>query len=377
MKMLKNKTILAVDDTASNLDILVDFLEEYEVIDTVNGYEALEILEEEKIDLILLDIVMPEIDGFTVCEKLKNNPKTKDIPVIFITKKADEESLERAYEVGGVDYVTKPFRKKELLSRIHTHILLSEQKFLLQDLVNKQVEQIRHQDKILQQQSKLAAMGEIMDAVAHQWKQPLNVISINTDFLEVYSEDGETIALDKVLECVENTSNQIEHLVNTIDEFRKFLRPNKNLISINLKNMVDGVVQLVHDDFLKHQIEIKSDIKDDITIKCIENEFKHVILNIINNAKDAIIENTPQSREIHITLEKSDKYNLIKIKDSAGGIPQNIIGHIFEANFTTKAEGKGTGIGLYMSAQILKKIGADISVENINNGSCFTIFVRL
>ena len=115
---MDKKTLLLVDDAPANLDILIDFLDEYETIDTTEGNEALELAKTEKVDLILLDIVMPEIDGFEVCRRLKNDPKTQEIPVIFLTSRSDDESIERAYEVGGVDYVTKPFRKKELLSRI-------------------------------------------------------------------------------------------------------------------------------------------------------------------------------------------------------------------------------------------------------------------
>ncbi len=121
---MKNKTILVVDDTIANLDILVGLLSEYDVIDTASGREALDIVEEEKVDLILLDIMMPNIDGYEVCQKLKSNANTKDIPVVFITAKTDEESIERAYSAGGSDYVTKPFRPKELLARINRELQL-------------------------------------------------------------------------------------------------------------------------------------------------------------------------------------------------------------------------------------------------------------
>jgi diguanylate cyclase (GGDEF)-like protein len=121
---MKSKTILVVDDTIANLDILVGLLSEYDVIDTASGREALDIVKEEKVDLILLDIMMPDIDGYEVCQKLKSNANTKDIPVIFITAKTDEESIEKAYSIGGSDYVTKPFRPKELLARVKRELQL-------------------------------------------------------------------------------------------------------------------------------------------------------------------------------------------------------------------------------------------------------------
>jgi diguanylate cyclase (GGDEF)-like protein len=115
--------ILVVDDNETNIDILLELLgEKYDIIVAIDGFGALEIAQEEKIDLILLDIMMPEIDGYEVCKRLKADPKTEDTPVIFLTAKSDEDSIERAYDVGGIDYITKPFRPKELLARVNREL---------------------------------------------------------------------------------------------------------------------------------------------------------------------------------------------------------------------------------------------------------------
>ncbi len=116
--MVRTRTILAVDDTVANLDILLELLKDFDVIDAAGGEAALEIVTEEEIDLILLDIMMPGMDGYAVCRKLQENEKTKDIPIIFITARTDEDAIEKAYDAGGVDYVTKPFKPKELLARV-------------------------------------------------------------------------------------------------------------------------------------------------------------------------------------------------------------------------------------------------------------------
>jgi len=123
---MENRTILVVDDTISNLDILIELLHDYDVIDATNGKDALEIAEEEEIDLILLDIMMPDMDGYETCQKLKSNSTTKNIPIIFITAKSDEDSIEKAYEIGGIDYVTKPFKPKELLARVNRELQLQD-----------------------------------------------------------------------------------------------------------------------------------------------------------------------------------------------------------------------------------------------------------
>jgi len=128
--MVKNtnaKNILVVDDTETNIDVLLELLDnDYEILVATDGITALEILQEEEIDLILLDIMMPVMDGFDVCQKIRQNPKTQDTPIIFITAKSDESSIEKAYTSGGNDYVTKPFKAVELLARIQTQLKLRE-----------------------------------------------------------------------------------------------------------------------------------------------------------------------------------------------------------------------------------------------------------
>ncbi len=124
---MKTKNLLVVDDIEINIDILVELLsDKYEVTVALDGASALEIVEEEDINLILLDIMMPNMDGYEVCTVLKNNPKTMNIPIIFITAKIDEDSIEKAYEVGGVDYITKPFKPKELLARVKTQLTIQD-----------------------------------------------------------------------------------------------------------------------------------------------------------------------------------------------------------------------------------------------------------
>jgi len=124
-------TILIVDDTEINIDILVELLDGYDVLVALDGRSAIDIAKEEKLDLIILDIMMPHLDGFETCKLLKENEITKNIPIIFSTAKTDEESIEKAYDVGGIDFVSKPFKPKELLARIKTHL---KTKILIEDL---------------------------------------------------------------------------------------------------------------------------------------------------------------------------------------------------------------------------------------------------
>ena len=138
--MGKEITILAVDDSEINLDILVGILKKYDVIPALSGEEALEILQEEKVDLILLDIVMPEMDGFEVCRRIKADDRTREIPVIFITVKNSEQDIQQCFELGVVDYVAKPFNAIELLARVQTHVKLSSYQIRLEASVKEQAQ---------------------------------------------------------------------------------------------------------------------------------------------------------------------------------------------------------------------------------------------
>jgi putative two-component system response regulator len=161
---MEQKTILIVDDTETNIENLMVLLEDrYDLLATIDGNEALQMLEEENVDLILLDIMMPEIDGFEVCKRIKKNEKTKNIPVIFITAKTDEDSIEKAYEVGGVDYITKPFGAREVLSRIANHIALSEQQHYLEYMVNLKTKELQelNQELINTQKEIIYTMGTV------------------------------------------------------------------------------------------------------------------------------------------------------------------------------------------------------------------------
>ncbi len=138
--MGKETTILAVDDSEINLDILVGILKKYDVIPALSGEEALEILQEEKVDLILLDILMPKMDGFEVCHRIKSDERTREIPVIFITVKNSEQDIQKCFELGVVDYVAKPFNAIELLARVRTHLKLRNYQVRLEETVKQQAQ---------------------------------------------------------------------------------------------------------------------------------------------------------------------------------------------------------------------------------------------
>ena len=250
---------------------------------------------------------------------------------------------------------------------------------LNQDLAERieiEVNLSKQNQKRYEQQAKMAAMGEMMDAVAHQWRQPLNALSMMGDVLLDDYKDGEVNEL-YIENIIEDSQIQIQHMVNTLNEFRNFFRPKQEKENFGVKRCIQSVMLLVNDEFLKNNINITIENENEMLIYGNENEFKHLILNTINNAKDAFNEKNIKKRDIKINFNKDESSLHVEIQDNAGGIHSSIIEHIFKPEFTTKEEGKGTGIGLYMSSQIAQKLGGTLSVKNVDNGACFCLDIPL
>ena len=305
----------------------------------------------------------------------------KDITIEFIEKFLDEDyvDLKENLETLLTNYQRKSKRLDKIMEQsdkqqrklIKLNEELDEYKNHLELKVEEEIKKREEKEKMLLQQSKLASMGEMMDAVAHQWKQPINIINMQVDMINYDYEDG-LINQEYIDEFQSKVSSQVKHMTSTLNEFRSFFRPNKEVSEFNTKNMIDKVLLLVKDEFVKNRIKITINDIGNFNLIGVENEFKHLVLNIINNSKDAFNEHNTKNREIKINLLNDDTSNTIEIIDNAGGIPEHVIEDIFKANITTKEEGKGTGIGLYMSSQIAQKHNGSLTVNNIENGAKFT-----
>ena len=231
------------------------------------------------------------------------------------------------------------------------------------------------QDKLIMQQSKMAAMGEMIDAIAHQWKQPLNVINIGASELEMNLNFGFDIDDDMLRNLAKETQEQVVHLLSTLEEFRSFLRPDKPKEKIVISTMIKSVLILLKDDLVTNGIETEILGDMNLSFEVIVNEVKHVFINLMSNSKDAFKSNNIENRKVTFNIMEKKGFVSVEIIDTAGGIPSHVIDDIFKANVTTKEEGKGTGIGLYMSAQIAQKNNGDLSVKNVDNGARFTFNV--
>ncbi len=238
-----------------------------------------------------------------------------------------------------------------------TGIMLNDKKYLYaasRDISERKIveEQLRQKDILLYQQAKMASMGEMIGNIAHQWRQPLSIISSSVTGLNFKIQYGIDVEKNELSENLTKVNDTVQFLSKTIDDFQNYLKPKQNNEEFNIKDIIIKNFDMFGKAFSNNAIEIISDFED-IIINNNANEFLQVIINILNNAKDALKEHRETERFIFIKTYKENNNAIISIKDNAGGISEKIIDKIFDPYFTTKHNSQGTGLGLYMSYQII------------------------
>jgi signal transduction histidine kinase len=295
---------------------------------------------------------------------------------LFLQNKTDDIAVFKFQFYEPFNYIE--FEKKGIPKAIENDVDLDTFQNILKE---------QQKEKLLQQQSKLAMMGEMIGAIAHQWRQPLSIISgvllnIEDSFFE--NELDEEV-LQEELETAENS---LTYMSRTIDDFRNFFAPSKNKKDFYLEDSIINSVAIVFAQLKIHNISISLKSGDETIsdfhkknlngnqnkIFGYPSEFTQVILNLVSNAKDAIIENGISNGLIAISVERKGDEVSILVRDNGGGIPEKVLERVFEPYFTTKEEGKGTGIGLYMSKMIIEdNMGGVLSAKSIDGATIFTI----
>jgi PAS domain S-box-containing protein len=252
----------------------------------------------------------------------------------------------------------------------------------LEKRVEDGIEALNKNEKLLIQQSKMAAMGEMIGNIAHQWRQPLNIVSSYMMRIENrYYDDNLN---DEFIEDISDKINStLQYMSKTIDDFRNFFKPSKERVEFNILSSIEAIVSITMEQLKNNNIELNITTEDkSIKANSYQNEFKQVIINIVNNSKDAILKNREkglvQAGRIDISVKEHMGYVVIEICDNGGGIPKEIIDRVFDPYFTTKFEAQGTGLGLYMSKTIIEKnMGGLLTVSNKDNGACFLIKISV
>ena len=229
------------------------------------------------------------------------------------------------------------------------------------------------QEQILIQQSRFAAMGEMIGNIAHQWRQPLNALGLLLQNIE-YAYETETLDAPYIKQVIEKGNKLTTSMSRTIDDFRNFFKPNKSFEVFSFARAYESTIGMIGSSLSNNMIEIEENIDTSVCSFGLNSEFSQVILNILNNAKDVLVENKVQNKKITVSIYKDNKFSYLSIGDNGGGIKKDILSKIFDPYFTTKDEGKGTGIGLYMSKTIIQNnMHGSLSVENEEFGARFSI----
>jgi PAS domain S-box-containing protein len=304
-------------------------------------------------------------------------------------RKLIEEKLEKTlmemevsnweYKMLNQDLQQEVERRKTVESELKLQKeLLVELNENLESQVDIEVKKNREKDELMLLQSRQAAMGEMIGNIAHQWRQPLNAIGLMVYDLTDAFRFGE-LTLDYVDRSEKDIKSVLEHMSSTIDDFRNFFKPNKEKISFKLEDVIKTAVSFLDATLKNSDIRLITELDNNIVLFGYPSEFAQVLLNIINNAKDALTETRPQNPVIRISgINNNGMSAEVKIIDNGGGVPTTILHKIFDPYFTTKEQGKGTGVGLYMSKTIIERnMNGTIVARNTRNGVEFIITVPI
>ena len=359
--------ILIVDDIAKNIQILGNILsrENYEIAYAQYGEQALSILENQQIDLILLDIMMPGMNGFEVCRKLQEQPHTAEIPVIFLTAKADMESIVKGFECGGRDYITKPFNSMELLARVKTHLQVNHQKKQLQDLNDHLEEKVAERTKQLQEANKKLelldkAKSDFLSIISHELRTPLNGIIGLTNLLDQTNLDNEQA---EYIEFMKDSANRLRNFAEisllitslSIEEYRPEMMP------VAIDNIIEAVIYELNDSE-ESLPEIKINIPDDTGLVLAETDLTKTSLKLIlQNA----FRYGGREQPVEVSVSKDNQFLYIDIEDNGPGFSEEAMEHLFELFSTTDImHSEGKGLSLAAVKLIMDIQEGNISIEN-------------
>ncbi len=410
-------TILVVDDNPTNLSVIVEYLESenFTTLVAQDGESGLKRAKYAQPDLILLDVLMPGINGFETCRQLKLDPSTTTIPVIFMTALSSTEDKVKGFAAGAVDYITKPVQREELLARLKIHLKLQELSKALEEknkllaasnqLLEQQVSErtmqlteaiqtLQHAQIQLVQHEKMSSLGQLVAGVAHEINNPVNFVHGNLNHVQEYAGDllhiiqlyqkhypnpvpeiqAEAKEIDleflqedlaKILASMKIGTDRIRQIVLSLRNFSRM--DEAEFKAVDIHEGIESTLMILQHRLKarpeRPAIEVIQDYAKLPLVECYPGQLNQVMMNLLANAIDALEEGTTkrtfqetQDHPSQITIRTSllnNQWVKIAIADNGPGIPEDIKERIFDPFFTTKPIGKGTGIGLSISYQII------------------------
>ena len=393
--MRQNSTILIVDDEQVGRDTLEALLtgQDYNLAFASDGAEALAKAAELTPDLVLLDVMMPGMDGFEVCQRLRADPLLAEVPIIIVTALDDRDFRLRGIEAGADDFVSKPFDRVELRARVRTVTRLNRYRQLLlanQQLDSKNAElrqtiqalqteiterkragealekayaKLKEMQQQLIQSEKLAALGRLSSDIAHEVKNPLAIILSGMEFLEIKLPNANTdakTAMEKIKKATLRANDVLKNLL-------KFGRPSElKLERVKPDDLINNALSFFKYRALLRNIEIETQFpEEEIYVEVDKLQIQQVIFNLLMNSVEAM----PDGGEIKIktyktALSEEQPCCVIEIADEGEGISEDDLSKLFEPFFTTKRDSKGTGLGLAISKMILDNHEGDLIIDS-------------
>ncbi len=353
--------ILIVDDVPANLVLLGHILKNagYKVRPVPNGAMALKVAENEKPDLIFLDVMMPEMDGFEVCRKLKENEKLNDVPVIFISALNETSDVVKALEAGGSDYITKPFQEEEVKARAALHIKLYLQ---TKELIKVNAERNR-----------------FFSIIAHDLKSPFSVVLGMTQALE---EVLPQLSAEEIKSFAKNIHSSATSLFRLLDNLLQWSRVQQGLIPFEpvkelLKSLIYESLDAVKEQAERKGIKIVTSVTDEVNVIADKNMLLTILRNLLSNA----VKFTPKGGTITLTAKSNHKqFTEISVSDTGIGMPATMVENLFRLDVKSNRDGTdgepSTGLGLVLCKDFVEKNGGKMWVESKEGeGSVFSFTV--
>ena len=378
MPPLRKKLVLVVDDTPTNIAVLSGVLKDsFRIKVATNGKKALAMARApDQPDLILLDVVMPGMDGFEVCRHLKATTTTREIPVIFLTGVTDAENEEKGFEIGAVDYIHKPFSAPIVLARVRTQLALQaalRQAGEARDQADELLHALRAE---LAGVARLTAMGELAASIAHEIRQPLAAVvnNANAGLRWLNNQPPNLKQVRTALKRIVRDSERGGDVLGSIQGMLKKGEEERARLDIN--DLIREVMRLVQGELKNRGVSSRAELADDLPRVLADRiQLRQVILNLIMNAIEAMVSVSDRARVLRVRSENhGDDGVFVAVEDFGSGIASEDMDRIFETFFTTKSEGMGMGLSICRS--IVESHGGRISASRANpRGSVFQFFL--
>ncbi|WP_424565585.1 transporter substrate-binding domain-containing protein [Sulfurimonas sp.] len=403
ISFIKNKKIAIIKDYAIN-DIIKSKYDNLEIVEVDSMEEGLNMLRNNEIFAFGENaLTMQYYFKDKVDEELKINTYFDEkLQLSFATNKEDKtlhiilnKSIKKITDEEKQSIINKWFLfedEKEFDNSLFYKLMvvfciifvilvlrsnaINKSNIQLQKRVEEELQKSRDKDKILFHQNKLASMGEMLENIAHQWRQPLSQINSSVLLIDTVLNEKNNMN-PEIEERLLEIESLTKYLSNTIDDFKDFFDEDKDKKTFSLKSMIEKSVYIVKGGFTKHEIEIEVDIHNSFMCYSYENELQQVLVVILNNAKDSLVNRNTYQALISVYVKIEGDFYIIEIYDNAGGIAKDIRDKIFEPYFTTKHKSQGRGLGLYMAKKIIhESLGGKLSFSNREFGACFEIKIK-